>query len=187
MSRDGLQNASTRSIAKEAGVQPSILHHYFKDRDEMIEELVKDIVDRITEKYLAEMGRYENPKTRFDKAVEFLFGPELINGEHSGLFYDCWAEAKRNDRVRESFAMLYKRFREAIIDLLAETNKSAGLSTAEVKELANMIIAIQDGVSVQWDMDPENVDLKKMARLTKRFVEAYLEEKQAEGEGNRRD
>lgn len=174
LARGGLENASTRQIAKEAGVQPSILHHYFKDREEMIEELVKNVVDKIAVSYLEEIGRYKNPKTRFNKAVEFLFGPELINNEHSSFFYDCWAEAKRNNRIRGSFAMLYKLFREAIINLLIETNKAAGLSPGQVRELANIVIAIQDGVSLQWDMEPEEVDLKKMARLTKRLVELYI-------------
>jgi len=67
--RDGLQNASTRRIAEEAGVKPSILHHYFKDRDEMIEELVKNVVDDLTTRYSAEISRYKSPKTRFNKGV----------------------------------------------------------------------------------------------------------------------
>lgn len=175
--RDGLQNASTRQIAQEAGVQPSILHHYFKDRAEMIEELVKRIVDQNTERYLAEINRHKDPAKRFNKAIEFLFGPDMIHDEQGALFYDCWAEAKRNERVRESFSMLYRKFRKAIVNLLIETNTSAGLSPAQIKELANMIIAFQDGVSLQWDMDPSNVSLKKASRLTKDLIELYVKDK----------
>jgi AcrR family transcriptional regulator len=175
--RDGLQNASTRQIAQEAGVQPSILHHYFKDRAEMIEELVKSIVDQNTERYLAEINRYKDPAKRINKALAFLFGPDMINDEQSALFYDLWAEAKRNERVRESFSMLYRRFRDAIVNLLIETNTAAGLSPAEIKELANMVIALQDGVSLQWDMDPSNVSLKKASCLTKDLIELYVKDK----------
>jgi AcrR family transcriptional regulator len=176
ITRDGLHNASTRRIAEEAGVQASILHHYFKDRNEMIEELVKDIVSKTTARYTAEIGRCKDPTIRFNKAVDFLFGPDMINDENFGFFYDCWAQAGRNEKVRESFTMLYRRFREAMINLLVETNKSAGLSPAQVKELATMIVAIQDGVSIQWDMDRRNVDLRKMSRMTKRLIKLYVEE-----------
>ena len=176
ITRNGLHNASTRRIAEEAGVQPSILHHYFKDRNEMIEELVKSTVDKIAARYTTEIERHKNPKTRFNRGIDFLFGPDMINDENFGFFYDCWAQAGRNEKVRESFTMLYRRFREAMINLLVETNKSAGLSSAQVKELATMIVAIQDGVSIQWDMDRRNVDLKKMSRMTKRLIELYVEE-----------
>ena len=159
--RDGLQNASTRRIAEEAGVKPSILHHYFKDRDEMVEELVKRVVDDMTARYAAEISRYKNPKTRFNKGVEFLFGPEMISDD---------------ERARDSFTMLYRRFRDAIVNLLIETDKSARLSPAQIKELATMLVAIQDGISIQWDMDRKNVSLRKMTRMTIRLIELYIED-----------
>ena len=61
-----------------------------------------------------------------------------------------------------------------MIKLLAETGKSAGLTAAQTKELATMIVAIQDGVALQWDMDPTNINLKIMSRMTKRLIELYL-------------
>ena len=172
----GLHGASTRLIAEEAGMQPSILHHYFKDRDEMIEELVDSIVESLSERYAAEIARYKNPKTRFNKGVDFLFGPTMINDADFGFFYACWAEAQRNEKVRHSFSRLYDRFRKAIIDLLVETNKSAGLSPTQLRDIASMVVAMQDGVSIQWDMDRKNVNLKKMARMAKLLMRLYIEE-----------
>ncbi len=171
---NGLQNSSMREIAKEARMQPSMLHHYFKDRDEMIGELVKKIVDDLTARYSREIERYKNPQRRFDKAVEFLFGPEMVNDEHAGFFYDSWAEARKNETVRESYAKLYRRFRQAIIDLLVDTGKASGLSPSEQKELASLVIAIQDGASLQWDLDRDAVPLRRMSKLTKEVIGAYV-------------
>lgn len=176
IARDGLQRASTREIAREAGVQPSILHHYFKDRAEMIEEVVRNIVDDLIKLCDAEISRYENPATRFDKAIDFLFGPDMVNADHTRFFYDCWAEAKTNDKVRASFVTLYARFRDAIIDLLVETNTSEDLTRTQLKDLANIIVAIQDGVSLQWEMDREHVSLPRMSLLTKRMIALYVED-----------
>lgn len=174
VTKNGLQNSSMREIAKEARMQPSMLHHYFKDRDEMIGELVKKIVDDLTARYSKETARYKNPQKRFDKAVEFLFGPEMISDEHAGFFYDSWTEARNNEAVRESYAKLYRRFRQAIIDLLVDTGKASGLSPSEQKELASLVIAIQDGASLQWDLDRDAVPLKRMSQLTKDVIEAYV-------------
>ncbi len=177
VAKSGLQRASIREIAKEAGVQTSIIHHYFKDRDDMIEEFVRNIAGEVFARYRSETRRHKNPQTRFNKAFEFLFGPDMINDEHATFFYDSWAEANRNRKVRESFVTLYSRFREAIMTLMVETGKSQGLTPAEIHELATVVIAIQDGISLQWDMDRENVALDRMARLTKRMIELYIEDK----------
>jgi hypothetical protein len=142
----------------------------------MIEELVKNVVDDVSARYLTEVNRYRDPRTRFTKGIDFLFGPDMINSNEFGFFYDCWAEARRNKKVHRSFSELYRRYRQGMIDLLVETGKAAGLPAAQLKELATMIVSIQDGVSIQWDMDRKNVSLKKMSRLTKQLIELYLED-----------
>jgi AcrR family transcriptional regulator len=173
----GLQKTSIKKIAGEAGVQPGILHHYFEDRDEIIEEMVKTIVDEVAGRYLEEIRRHEDPAKRFDKAIEFLFGPKMINDEYAAFFYDCWAEAMRNPRIRESFKMLYERFRKAIVDMLAQHEEAAALSADEMDELATMVIAIQDGISLQWEMAPNEVSLKNTARITKQMIELYINDR----------
>jgi AcrR family transcriptional regulator len=176
VSKYGLQNTTIKKIAHEAGVQPGILHHYFKDRDEIVEEMVRTIVDEVSARYLEEIQRFHDPEKRFQKAIFFLFGTGMINDEYADFFSDCWAEAKRHPRIRESFKMLYARFRRGIIDLLAQSGKVSALSSKEIEDVAAMIIAIQDGVSLQWAVDPENVHLRRMATITEKMIELYLDD-----------
>jgi len=181
ISKYGLEKTSIKKIAQEAGVQPGILHHYFKDRDEIIEEMVKTIVNEVTAKYVEEIRRHEDPAERFDRAIEFLFGPEMMNGEHASFFYECWAEAKRNPRVRESFKALYDRFRETIVELLVNNEQFSGLSPENVDQLTTLIISIQDGISLQWDMWPDRVSLAKISGITKRVIELFIRDALDEG------
>jgi AcrR family transcriptional regulator len=177
ISKHGLKRASIKRIAEEAGVLPSILHHYFKDRDEIIDELVRQVVDDLADRCAAQLRVHRNSKTRFDKGVEFLFGPPLLSAENIAFFNECWAEANRKPRVRASFTRLYRRFREVVLELLTETGKSRGLSPADANDLASLIIAIHDGVEQQWTFDPGSVSLKRMARLTKQIVDLYVKHK----------
>ena len=174
ISKYGLQKSTIKKIAEEAGVQSGILHHYFKDRDEIIEEMVDTFVDDISARYLAEISRCRNPRARFNRAIDFLFSPYAVSDENTAFFYDCWAEGRRNEKVRKSFTTYYQRFRGGMIKLLTDTGKSAGLTAAQTKELVTMIVAIQDGASLQWDMDPTNINLKTMSRMTKRLIELYI-------------
>lgn len=174
--REGLQGASMKKIAAEAGVQPGILHHYFKDRNEMIEELVISTARWHTENFRGFIARARTPKTRFDRAVDFLFGPDLISDDAGSLFYDFWSEGKRNERVRMSFAAVYADFRRTIIDLLAETGRSAGAGERDIHDLACMIVAMYEGVFLQWDFDRDNIDLKRMKRMLGRMIESVLDQ-----------
>jgi AcrR family transcriptional regulator len=174
ISKYGLQNTTIKKIAEEAGVQPGILHHYFKDRDEIVEEMVRTIVDEVAGKYLEEVRRKRSPETRFEKGIRFLFSPEMIGDEYADFFSDCWAESKRNPRIRDSFRMLYGRFRKAIVELLRQNEEFAKLPPAEMKQLATMIVAIQDGISLQWNITPESISLAAAAKMTKQMIDLYI-------------
>lgn len=177
ISKYGLQKSTIKKIAEEAGVQPGILHHYFKDRDEIIEELVDKFVDDLTLIYMVELRKYKDPKTRFSKGIDFMFGAESMNEDQSRFFYNCWAEAKLNPRLSKAFTRYYRRLRENVVKYMVETGVSSALSSREAEDLASMLLAIQDGVDLQWDMDREKVDLKRMSQMTKDFIELYLENK----------
>ena len=172
--RDGLHGASIRKIAAEAGVRPGIIHHYFSSREEMIEELVVGIAELHTAEFRKSLGSAKSPKTRYERAVDFLFGPELLGDETGSMFYDFWAEAKRNEKVRKSFSRVYRGFRETIIDLLSETGMADDLKRSEVKDLASVIIAIYEGVYLQWDMDRDNVPLSRIKKLARKMIEGYM-------------
>jgi len=177
ISKHGLRRASIKKIAEEAGVLPSVLHHYFKDRDEIVDELVRKVVDDLADRCTAQLRAHRNPKRRFDKGVAFLFGPPLLSQDTTAFFNECWAEASRKPRIRQSFTRLYGRFREAVLELLTDTGKSCGLSSTDTRDLVSMIIAIHDGVEQQWTLDKGNVSLKRMARMTKQMLELYVKDK----------
>jgi TetR/AcrR family transcriptional regulator, transcriptional repressor of bet genes len=172
--REGLHNASIRKIAHEAGVPPSVLHHYFVDREEMIEELVVITAQRHTDNFNNEIVKITDPRTRLEIAVDFLFKPPMINDKSGSLFYDFWSEAQRNERVRQSFAEVYAGFRDTIIELMLEIGLAKGLDPAETNNIASVIIAIYEGTVIQWDLDRENVRLDEIALTTKRMIARYF-------------
>ena len=54
------------------------------------------------------------------------------------------------------------------------------LSKAEMREIANIMLALVEGTFYILDMDAENVSPKRMARITRRFLELYAKEKMRE-------
>lgn len=172
--RYGLQRATIKRIAAEAGLPAGLLHHYFRGRSEMIEVLVRRTVDDLAASYHAHLEACRAPARRLDRALGFLFGPKVLDLANARFFYECWAETTRNPVAREAFANLYRRSRETIVRLLNETGMASGLAPADVRDLASLLIAIQDGVALQCDMDPAHVSAARMRRLTRRVLLRYV-------------
>ncbi len=171
---EGMASASVRKIARKAGVQPSMIHHYFKDRDEMIESMVDLFADTIFDNFLDQMRLYNNPEVRFFKALEFMYSPDMINEEYSGFFLECCVEARRNPRVRATMAKTFRRFRQTIIAYMEEMNILDGLPSQQKEGYASLLIALHEGLELQWYIDPDAVSLEKAATLTRQIIELIV-------------
>jgi hypothetical protein len=122
------------------------------------------------------MNRCDDPNKKITKGIDFLFSQELISDE-GGIFYDLWSEAKRNEKVRKSFAEVYAMFREILFESLVETGMVSPDSRKETIRFCSMLIAMYEGIYVQWDLDRENVSLKEMKELFRAYVEEFLKRK----------
>jgi AcrR family transcriptional regulator len=178
--RNGLEKASLREVAEEVGLPVSNLHHFFKNRDEMVSELVKRIMGMILNDLSSALQDEKEPHRRFRKSIDFLFSPNAQKLEDGSLYYDFWSLAHRSETVRKTFRDQVRNQRNAILETLKATPELTGLSRADMNEIANVLIALVEGTFYVLDMDGENVSPARMARLMRRFLELYAEEKTRE-------
>ena len=178
--RSGLEKASLREVAEEAGLPVSNLHHFFKNRDEMVSELEKRIIGGIIEDLDVEFREQGDPQKRFGRIVEFLFSPKAQKLEDGSLYYDFWSLAHRSASLRRTFRNQIRDQRQRFLEEFRQADGFGALSRAEMKEIANIMLALVEGTFYILDMDGENVSPKRMARITTRFFELYAEEKMRE-------
>ena len=118
--RKGLENASLREVAEEAGLPVSNLHHYFRNRDEMVSELVKRITTGIVDNLRVEVRDEKDPHRRLTRIVDFLFSPEAQKLEDGSLYYDFWSVAHRSRKVRQTFQKQIRGQRETVFEMLLD-------------------------------------------------------------------
>jgi len=174
--RNGLKETSLREVAEEAGLPVSNLHHFFKNRDEMVSELNKHIIGGIIDDFKAEFREENNPQKRFKKSIDFLFSPRAQKLEDGSLYYDFWSAAHRSEAVRQTLRNQVRDERAEFMGVLAETSEFSHLSRVDMKEIANIIIALIEGSYYVMDMDGDNVSPKRMAHMVRRFLELYAED-----------
>jgi len=158
--QEGFAGASIRKVAKEAGVQPSVLHHYFQDRDEMIEEMVTVYADLIIQHFKDDMRTCKNIDEQFQYAIRYLFSDSMINDDFTGFFLECLVESRRNPKVRETIATTFRRFRKEIMDFINGLEVFKDLPAGAKKAYASMIVAFHEGTELQWFANPRDISLE---------------------------
>ncbi len=179
----GLSGASIRRIADRAGVKPSVLHHYFSSRDEIIEEAVIYFTDMIFLAFQEKMATVPASADPLNKGVEFIFSKGMIKEEYTGFFLECCVASRNNKRIKHTISQLFERFRDAILTSLETIDGFHQLSQGEQKMLATMVVAIHEGIELQWFAQKEAVNLEHALETTKHLIRFFIEERTRKTKG----
>lgn len=172
--KDGQAAASIRNIAREAGVQPSVLHHYFKGRHEIIEESVVYFTDMIFTDFHQQMKALTGAEERLAKGMEFIFSKGMINNDYTGFFLECCVAARNNAKVKKTIAELFRQFQSAIIDHLQRLDHFSAMAKKDQQMLATMIVGLHEGIELQWFAEPGRVNLREVLNATHDLIRSYI-------------
>ncbi|MCG8567685.1 MAG: TetR/AcrR family transcriptional regulator [Desulfobacterales bacterium] len=166
----GFSGASMRKVAARAGRQTSAIHHYFTNRDEMIRELVQTYTRDLIDIFQEQIQMIRDPQARLAMGLEYIFSPDMINARTNGFFLECCAQARTHVAVRESLAHLFQQFRGVIVDQISQSPSLDHLSPKEREVTAAMVVALHEGMELQWFVDPSAVDLGAVCHRVKAWL-----------------
>ena len=146
--KHGFPGSSLRVVAREARVPLSILHYYFKDKD----ELMLSVVERMFE---AEMGRLKearakepNPLRRIENLLEEYVLRTTNEWQSTIAIIEYWAACVRKRTVDRFYTQLHFRLR----DLLGEALREAGADDAD--SLALALLGMMVGYATFYQTKP---------------------------------
>lgn len=149
-SRRGYRGASIREIGEIVGLTNAGIFHYFASKEELFVEVL-----RVRE----ELGEAKAPDILEALRLSIAHNARVEGLVH--LFVTVSAEAIDEEHPgHDFFQHRYKR----LIDLM-RARINAGQAAGEISPaadstaIARMLVALADGIQVQWLLDPENTDM----------------------------
>jgi len=141
-------------IAKEAGVQKSLIRYYFKDKAGLISALLRvleyDATVRLVQQSEALPAGAERILAHVQGTRELSRRPEFMS------FFDVFPHALRDDELRTQIAELYRWYRE--MNLQGFGVASTPANRADLEATASLFLAAADGIAIQAALDPEEYD-----------------------------
>lgn len=145
---EGFENASIAKIADKMSVNPSLLIHYFKNKEEMVVDLVDFLLGRYEDAYLDKFEKIQEPKERFNLILNFILGEDWLQpNNHHTVFYACYYLSTRHKRIRERFIQMYNKYRE-MLEIEAKSWYFHGLISYENPTIvAEYLIMLNEGLT----------------------------------------
>jgi AcrR family transcriptional regulator len=165
----GLKGLRIREVAKEAGVSLGSVHYYFASKEQILMELFRRFVQRVSEATLSGTPDAD-PRQVITDLLDGYFAelskdPAICQG-----FIGLWDHVPRNEDLRRLVEKFYRRSAVFLTDLIKEGKRQGLFQVDSPSAAAGQIIAVIDGIKVQLHLFGRETDLARMKRATKRFV-----------------
>jgi AcrR family transcriptional regulator len=160
--RHGFRGASLATIARDVGLsQPGLLHHFPSK-----EHLLLEVLRYREERGLEFMDRRAQETDSYAEAVLELCAANATTPGLVRLFTVLAAESvDEGHPANELFRARYRDLRARVIARLQDDQRAGRVAPGvDVEKLAPQVLAMLDGLQLQWLLDPDAIDMVELLR-----------------------
>jgi AcrR family transcriptional regulator len=170
--RDGVERASVRMVAAEAGWSAGALRHYFATQSELLAFAMRLVVERIEER-LAALERAADPREAVEQVLYELLPLDDERRAENEVWLAFTARALIDPELRgqhnEVHDALHQACASAIETLAAAGRAHAGAATALQAERLH---ALTDGLAVHTALRPELMAPEQIVAVVRLHLDA---------------
>ncbi|GAB2575440.1 TetR/AcrR family transcriptional regulator [Gracilibacillus alcaliphilus] len=173
ISKQGIHLASSRTIAKEAGLSQGALRHYFSKQ----EDLLLFAMDLVKQKLIARLKQLDEKNLPpVEKAIEFLL-EFLPTNQQTLIETEVWFAFVTFGKTQTGFNTDYEGLQKAIKDTIIFLKQEGQLKDIEESIEQEKLYAFINGLAVNLYIEPDKIDREASRRLVVDYLNNILLEK----------
>ena len=171
VARSGLEAATVREIASEAGCSTGVLAHYFEDKDALLVHTLHVSIERAIERF-GRRGAGERGLGALRAVLREALPLDAERAEEMKVWLEFWARAARDEALRAEQNYWYALWRGVVRALVEESQREGEIDAAlDAGREADSLVALVDGVGMQAIFEPERLAPEEQVAL----LDAHLD------------
>jgi AcrR family transcriptional regulator len=169
--RRGLEEATLREIAAEAGWSTGVLTHYFADKDELVCFAFRLVVERASDRYLT-AAEAEDSVDRIRAALRETLPLDEERLAEARVWLAFLGRSLSHPGLAEERRAFYAQWRASLAGLTEDGRRRGHLRPGlDAEAEAVGLIALVDGLALQAVSDPTALDAARQEKLLDAAVE----------------
>lgn len=167
---EGIEAATVRRIAEEAGCTTGRITHYFADKEEVLVAALRQVHRAAGKRMLAAIGERSGLEALRAVLAEALpLDQERVLEWRVWLAF--WGSAATSTSLQAEQHQRYREWRGLLKRVLATARLSAGI---DLDRLVDQIVALVDGFGLQGVLDPQDPRPEQLASRLNGAVDALI-------------
>lgn len=171
---EGLENTSMAKIAKILDIQPSLIVHYFKSKEDLLTALIDFCLEKYTLIFDQEFAKRGRPREKLNILIEHLFSKEWNELFDDGVFYSCYALTFRSAEIRTKFRILHEGLRSKLTHIIENYLSEIGQPLQEAETLSHQVFNLIDGSYYYINMIADKKEQVLHLNTTKKLAKTVL-------------
>lgn len=161
---NGISNLSMKAIATEAGISTGIIYHYFKNKEDLLLQVLKDTFRSSHEQVLQTVEPLTDPKEKLLTHLVNINSVPKDNPDFYPLFLNYLGEANHHPEIQRIVVKFFNNLKAYMDGYLKD-------SELEINHLSAIIYAIGLGLGIMWTMDNGQFEMEEMEKSLKKLFQ----------------
>ena len=167
--KEGLRGLTSAKICAEAGLSQGILTYYFKDKEEVLFEMVRMNNRILAQEVVGNLRRAQSGWERLIALIDGNFPAQRFDKQVAGAWISLYAEAAHNERYARLLRPYYRRLRSNVSDIL-----KPHLGQSEIEHFVRGFAAMIDGLWLRRGHADINLQLEEAKSILVEYAEKAL-------------
>ena len=173
----GYADTNIADIASHAKVYKSLLHYYFKDKEDLVSKALALRSNTMIQPTKEALIGIESLEELVDGAIFFFKRDIEQNPDFFALIFETWCTGRRSVRIKQEFNAGINQRIDDIKDVLEDAANRRLIrleDQVKLEGLAHIILALYHGLALQLIHNPDISTNDKMWFLLKKMLLAGL-------------
>jgi DNA-binding transcriptional regulator YbjK len=169
LAEKGHEKVTIKSIAGRAGLPYGVIHYYFKSKDEIVSSLAQAVVEKYSNLLESRLASAESKAREIELSLDFIVDELIFDMSLNRVIKNLIQMAFEREGLHQVMKNMFQVYRERITLVLSE----AGIGD-ESRVLGSALVAMAEGFSVQWMVDPSAFNRVEVRRLMAQYLSERL-------------
>ncbi len=175
MIQEGIEGSSISKIAKRLDIHPSLIIHYFKNKENMKLELIDLLINKFESPEMIDFRHIADPGKRFTALMDAIFSVQWSRTVDPSVHFGFYYLSFRNEEISNRFEIMFKWLRDYLAEQLNFFNDAGIIQVRDVNKAADYIVTIMEGLEFHAQFLAEGKPFEDFAQTAKKTVRAALE------------
>ena len=171
---EGLEGTSISKIAKHLGIHPSLILHYFKNKENLRLALIELLISKYKSSHLLKFEQLEDHSERFTALIDMIFSYEWSRTVDPGVHFGFYYQSFRSSNVSELFQEMFRWLRDYLYEEFVVYNREGIIQVNDELKAADFIVTLMEGLEFHAHFLGQDRPFEEFAETAKNSALAVL-------------